>query len=86
MKLLDFKNNVAGPGAGALLSGYGAEVIKIERPIFGDDTRTWRSREFDSTGRPGWTRGHQKVGGHADVVLQALTPELRRDSVWTMNP
>ncbi|MES0021267.1 CaiB/BaiF CoA-transferase family protein [Mesorhizobium sp. M0036] len=62
LKVLDFANNVAGPGAGALLSDYGAEVIKIERPIFGDDTRTWRSGQFDSISWYTWlNRGKKSV-------------------------
>ena len=40
-KVLDMSRVLAGPWAGQLLADMGAEVIEIERPIVGDDTRHW---------------------------------------------
>ncbi len=39
--VLDLSRILAGPWAGQLLADLGAEVIKIERPETGDDTRAW---------------------------------------------
>ncbi len=39
VRVLDFTSNLAGPGSTALLADFGAEVIKVERPIAGDDIR-----------------------------------------------
>ena len=40
-KVLDMSRILAGPWAGQMLADLGAEVIKIERPTAGDDTRHW---------------------------------------------
>ena len=39
--VLDLSRILAGPWAGQLLADMGADVIKIERPKCGDDTRAW---------------------------------------------
>jgi crotonobetainyl-CoA:carnitine CoA-transferase CaiB-like acyl-CoA transferase len=41
IKVLDLSRVMAGPWAGQLLADLGADVIKVERPEVGDDTRTW---------------------------------------------
>ncbi len=41
LKVIDMSRVLAGPWAGQLLADYGAEVIMIERPGVGDDTRSW---------------------------------------------
>ena len=41
LKVLDMSRILAGPWAGQLLADLGADVIKIERPKCGDDTRSW---------------------------------------------
>ena len=41
IKVLDLSRILAGPWAGQMLADLGADVIKVERPGAGDDTRSW---------------------------------------------
>ena len=41
IRVIDLSRIVAGPLATQILSDYGAEVVKIERPEGGDDSRQW---------------------------------------------
>jgi crotonobetainyl-CoA:carnitine CoA-transferase CaiB-like acyl-CoA transferase len=56
VKVLDLSRVLAGPWAGQLLADYGAQVLKVERPGAGDDTRTW--------GPPWWSEGPERVAAY----------------------
>jgi crotonobetainyl-CoA:carnitine CoA-transferase CaiB-like acyl-CoA transferase len=50
LKVLDFSRVLAGPFATMMLGDLGAEVIKLERPDGGDETRAW-GPPFDERGQ-----------------------------------
>ena len=41
LRVLDLSRILAGPWASQMLADLGADVIKVERPVAGDDTRSW---------------------------------------------
>jgi len=55
LRILDMSRVLAGPWAGQLLGDFGADVIKVERPVCGDDTRSWG---------PPWLEGEELESGY----------------------
>ena len=42
IRVLELGNYIAAPTTGRMLADFGAEVIKVERPVTGDELRNWR--------------------------------------------
>src|SRR3954464_3391022 len=49
VRVLELGNYIAAPTAGRMLADFGAEVIKVERPVTGDEVRNWRLYSGDTS-------------------------------------
>ncbi|WP_341646249.1 CaiB/BaiF CoA transferase family protein [Thauera sp. SDU_THAU2] len=70
IRVLDLSRILAGPWAGQMLADLGADVIKVERPGAGDDTRSWG---------PPWLKDGQ--GADTDIAAYYLCANRNKRSV-----
>ena len=78
LRVLDMSRILAGPWAGQILADLGAEVIKIERPGNGDDTRAWgppyaRDAQGNDTSESGYYLSANR--GKKSVALDIASSE-----------
>lgn len=72
IKVLDLSRVLAGPSATQVLADLGAEVIKIERPNIGDETRHWAPPAFiDDTSAYYATINRNKKSLTVDITTKA---------------
>ena len=71
LRILDFSRILAGPFATMMLADLGADVLKVERPGTGDETRSW-GPPFDAQGRATY---FQSVNRNKQSVALDLTAE-----------
>jgi crotonobetainyl-CoA:carnitine CoA-transferase CaiB-like acyl-CoA transferase len=77
IRVLDMSRVLAGPWCGQILADLGAEVIKIERPGSGDDTRSWGPPYLkDTQGRETHESAYYLSAnrGKKSVTLDIATP------------
>ncbi|HEY0414554.1 MAG TPA: CaiB/BaiF CoA-transferase family protein [Allosphingosinicella sp.] len=72
LKVLELARILAGPWAGQLLADLGADVVKVERPEAGDDTRQW-GPPFVDDGAAAYF--HACNRGKTSVAVDLGTPE-----------
>jgi len=77
IRVLDLIRILAGPWAGQMLADFGAEVIKVERPGCGDDTRGWGPPFVkDPEGNPtDAAYFHAANRGKHSIAIDMTTPE-----------
>ncbi len=84
LKVIDLSRVLAGPLAAMILGDLGADVIKVERPGSGDDTRGW-GPPFDDRGESAYylSANRNKISVAADFkdpADHALIERLMRDA------
>ena len=81
VKVLDLSRILAAPWAGQILADLGAEVIKVERPGVGDDTRSWgppflKGHDGNDTAEAGYYLAVNR--GKRSITLALDKPEGQR--------
>jgi crotonobetainyl-CoA:carnitine CoA-transferase CaiB-like acyl-CoA transferase len=78
VRVLDLSRIMAGPWAGQVLADLGADVIKVERPGVGDDTRAWGPPFLhDPSGKPTREAGYYLAvnRGKRSITLDLDKPD-----------
>ena len=78
LRVVEFTTNIAGPTIGRWLAEYGADVIHVERPVYGDDSRGYPPM-FDGVSAQYHTLNHGKN-------WKATGPAQWTDWGWAMKP
>ena len=76
IRVLDLSRVLAGPWVGQTLADLGADVIKVERPVAGDDTRAWGPPFFDDAdggGRSAYFLAANR--GKSSICVNLADPE-----------
>jgi len=77
IRVLELASVLAGPLAGAALAERGAQVTKVERPPFGDVTRSWKTLGESKDSKS--SAYYASANGNKKVVWQDLKTSEGRD-------
>lgn len=72
VRVLELGNFIATPTAGRMLAEFGVHVIKVERPLTGDELRAWRRGQGDTS-----LLCRTMARGKRSVTLDLKRPEGR---------
>lgn len=78
LRVLDLSRVLAGPYATQILGDLGADVIKIEEPTHGDDTRAWGPPYFDDQSAYYLSANRNKRSRAMDLQNPAHLAELHK--------
>ncbi len=78
LTVLDLTQNVAGPYCTQILGDLGADVVKVERPGRGDETRAWAPPMWGPEGALFLSFNRNKRSLALDVKVPAARPVLER--------
>lgn len=84
VRVVDLTRVMAGPYCTMLLGDMGADVIKIERPDKGDDTRVWGPPFVERPGVPRESAYYLSVNRNKRSVTLDLKTEQGRDVLWKL--
>jgi len=77
LKVVELARILAGPWAGQLLADLGAEVIKVERPGSGDDTRSWGPPFVEKDGAAAYFHGCNRGKSSIAIDLESREGQER---------
>ena len=77
IRVIELARVLAGPWAGQVLADLGADVIKVERPGRGDDTRGWGPPFVEGKGGENLSSAyyHSTNRGKRSIAIDITTPE-----------
>ncbi|KAK3726000.1 hypothetical protein LTR37_000148 [Vermiconidia calcicola] len=78
VKILDFTRILAGPFCTQILADYGADVVKVEQPAKGDETRSWKGKGE----APLWKDGTGPISFFFSAInrnKRSITLDLKKD-------